>query len=361
MLAGANTFSGLSTVSGGTLTLANALALQQSTFDCGSSGTAGLSFGTLAAATFGGLQGTNNLTLLNTASAAVTLSVGNNGASTVYNGSLGGGSLTKIGGGTLTLTGANTYGGATTISAGTLQIGNGGAGGSIASGTVTDNATLAFDLSGTATYATAVGGAGKLTQLGPGTLVLTGSNTYSGVTTVSAGTLALANTLALQQSTFDCGSSGTAGLSFGTLAAATFGGLQGTNSLTLLNTASAAVALSVGNNGASTVYNGSLGDAGSLTKIGGGTLTLTGANTYGGATTISAGTLQIGNGGAGGSIASTTVTDNATLAFNLSGTATYAGAVGGTGNWCKWGPARWCSPGPIPTVALRSLAAARST
>ena len=335
----ANTYGGLTSISAGTLLLANTLALQQSTFDCGSSGTAGLSFGTLAAATFGGLQGTNNFTLSNTASAAVALSVGNNGANTVYNGILGGGgSLTKIGGGTLTLTGANTYGGATTISAGTLQLGNGGAGGSIASGTVTDNATLAFNLSGTATYATAVGGTGNLTQLGPGTLVLTGSNTSSGVTTVSAGTLALANTLALQQSTFDCGSSGTAKLSFGTLAAATFGGLQGTNNFSLLNASSVAVAFSVGNNGANTTYNGILGGAGSLTKIGGGTLTLTGASTYGGATTISAGTLQIGNGGTSGSIASGTVTDNATLAFNRSGTATYATAVGGTGNLTQLGP-----------------------
>ena len=86
--------------------------------------------------------------------------------------------------------------------------------------------------------------------MGPGTLVLTGANTFSGLTRVTAGTLRLANALALQQSTFNCGSSGTAGLSFGTLTAATFGGLQGTNNFTLLNTASAAVALSVGNNGA---------------------------------------------------------------------------------------------------------------
>ena len=39
--------------------------------------------------------------------------------------------LTKSGTGTLTLTGTNTYTGGTTISAGTLQLGNAGATGSI--------------------------------------------------------------------------------------------------------------------------------------------------------------------------------------------------------------------------------------
>ena len=44
------------------------------------------------------------------------------------------------------LTGANTYSGGTTISAGTLQIGNGGTTGSIA-GNIVDNAALIFNRS----------------------------------------------------------------------------------------------------------------------------------------------------------------------------------------------------------------------
>ena len=56
------------------------------------------------------------------------------------------GSLVQLGSGALTLTGNNTYSGGTTISAGTLQIGNGGTSGSI-TGNVTDNGTLAFDRS----------------------------------------------------------------------------------------------------------------------------------------------------------------------------------------------------------------------
>ena len=68
--------------------------------------------------------------------------------------------------------------------------------------------------------------------------------------------------------------------------AATLGGLQGTNALSLLNTSSAAVALSVGNNGATTTYSGLLGGGGSLTKIGGGTLTLSGSTARRGGTRL---------------------------------------------------------------------------
>src|SRR5206468_2628935 len=53
-------------------------------------------------------------------------------------------SLTKVGGGTLILAAANTYTGGTTISGGTLQLGNGGASGSIV-GNVVNNAVFAIN------------------------------------------------------------------------------------------------------------------------------------------------------------------------------------------------------------------------
>ena len=129
-LTGTNTFSGPTTVSGGALDLDNSNALQNSTLMATSgsvtfdSGVASKTF------SFGGLSGSGNLTLLNTAGTAVALTVGGNNASTTYSGVLRptGGSLTKVGAGSLLITGENTYTGLTTISAGTLQLGDGTSG-----------------------------------------------------------------------------------------------------------------------------------------------------------------------------------------------------------------------------------------
>ena len=99
------------------------------------------------------------------------------------------GSVTQIGTGTTILTGTSTYTGGTTISAGTLQLGNGGPTGSIV-GNVIDNGALTFDLSGRlVTFAGAISGTGNVNQIGTGTTILSGNNTYSGATTVSAGIL----------------------------------------------------------------------------------------------------------------------------------------------------------------------------
>ncbi len=95
---------------------------------------------------------------------------------------------------TLTLTGANTYTGGTTISAGTVQIGNGGTTGSIV-GDATNNGTLAFDHSDHVDFAGVISGSGSLTQLGGGTLTLSGANTYTGGTTVSAGILSVSGSI----------------------------------------------------------------------------------------------------------------------------------------------------------------------
>ena len=126
-LSGLNTFSGQTQVTGpAALLLANAGALQNSTYAGGAAN--GLAFlPGIGSFTLGGLSGSDNLTLSDTGGAAVTLQVGNNGASTTYSGGLSGpGGLAKIGSGVLSLAGPNTYHGATSVSQGTLALGPGG-------------------------------------------------------------------------------------------------------------------------------------------------------------------------------------------------------------------------------------------
>jgi autotransporter-associated beta strand protein len=106
-----------------------------------------------------------------------------------------GGSLTKIGGGTLTLTGANSFTGATTISAGTLQLGNGGATGSLA-GNIVNNAALVIDRSGTLTLSGVISGAGSFTQNGSVTTTLSAASPYTGATTINGGALLVNGSIA---------------------------------------------------------------------------------------------------------------------------------------------------------------------
>ena len=105
----------------------------------------------------------------------------------------GDGALTKNGASTLILTADNGYAGGTTINSGTLQVGNGGATGSIGTGPVLDEGGLVFNRSGIVTVPGAITGTGSLTQMGVAgaTLVLTGANTYAGGTTIASGILQL--------------------------------------------------------------------------------------------------------------------------------------------------------------------------
>ena len=81
-----------------------------------------------------------------------------------------------------------------------------------------------------------------------------------------------------------------------------------------------------------------------LQKSGSGNLTLWGSNTYTGVTTVCGGTLQLGARGGGGSLStSSTIIDNATMAFSRSNTVTQgidftAAAIAGSGELVQMGP-----------------------
>ena len=247
----------------------------------------------------------------------------------------GSGNVTLAGTGMLTLTGSNTFTGGATVSAGTLQIGDGTSNGSLsATGGVANNSALVFNVSGGGqqTYNGSISGLGNLTQAGSGTLNLGGANTFSGTTMVTGGTLNLANSGALQGSTVIAPTAG--GLSF-VGNAFTFGGLSGAGNVTLHNTSGSAIALTVGGNNGNTTYSGVLSaTGGSLTKAGSGTLILTNGNTYTGPTTIAGGTLQLGDGsGHDGSLSNlSNINNNASLVYALSGSQAYSGTISGMGN-----------------------------
>jgi autotransporter-associated beta strand protein len=141
-LSTANTFSGQTTIAGGAVKLSDANALQNSTVVINAAN--GLTFSnSIGTFNVGGLNGTNTTALVDSSSAAVTLSVGANNAGTTYSGILtGAGSLAKVGTGTLVLNGASTYSGGTTVSAGILAAQNAVAPGMISpfgAGSVTVN------------------------------------------------------------------------------------------------------------------------------------------------------------------------------------------------------------------------------
>ena len=121
-------------------------------------------------------------------------------ASTVNNftfggaGAIGGtGRLVKDGGSTLTILTDNSYSGGTTISGGTIVVGNGGTSGSLGSGPIADSGALAYNREDVFTVANPISGSGSLQQLGAGTLILAGNNSY-GATFIAAGaTLQIGN------------------------------------------------------------------------------------------------------------------------------------------------------------------------
>lgn len=189
-------------------------------------------------------------------------------------------SLTKQGKGTLILSADNTYSGGTRIAEGTLQLGNGGSTGSIV-GDVFNNGTLAFNRRDTYTFDGHIDGSGQLVQRGSGSTVLTQDNTYAGGTVLAGGTLQVARDENLGQAN--------GGLRFegGTLKASE--SFDSARAITLAQAGTFEVA-----EGKELGLNGQVSGPGDLRKVGAGTLRLTDITNAYGNTWVEAGTL-VGN------------------------------------------------------------------
>jgi autotransporter-associated beta strand protein len=293
VLSGANTYTGTTTVSQGTLRLdANAPS--------GSAGTLGSATSTVTIND--GSTGSNNTALLiGTSGVTVGRAI----------------SVANLGTGTTTL-GGNIASGTGTFS-----------------GAITLNRDTNFNADGTSniTFQTgAISGSGNLTKTGTGTVTLSGANTYSGTTNIGtaggsdAGTLTLGANDVLPGTTVNVfggtlnyntrtdtigalnlggGASGSTAIVSGTSGTLTLGGNLAYNATNNPNGATISGNLALGANRTFTIGDSSAATADTsisavisgggfgITKSGAGTLALSGANTYTGATTISQGTLQL--------------------------------------------------------------------
>ncbi|EGL3157023.1 autotransporter outer membrane beta-barrel domain-containing protein [Salmonella enterica subsp. enterica serovar Kentucky] len=379
-LSGSNSYTGGTTISGGTLVASNVEAL--GTGDVTNNATLELNTGGDFINNIGGtgrveksgddtltLSGSNTYTggtLINggtlVASNVEALGTGDvtdnatlalNTGGTFDNAISGSGQVVKSGDETLTLSGTNSYTGGTTISGGTLVATNVEA---LGSGDVTDDATLELNTGGT--FDNAISGSGQVVKSGDKMLTLSGANSYSGGTLISDGTLVASNVEAL--GTGDVTNNATLALNTGGDFTNNISGsgqvvksgddtltLSGANSYTGGTTISGGtlVATNVDALGTGDVTNSStlelntggtfdnaISGSGQVVKSGDETLTLSGSNTYTGGTLISGGTLVATNGDA---LGTGDVTDNATLELNTGGT--FDNVISGSGQVVKSG------------------------
>jgi fibronectin-binding autotransporter adhesin len=330
LLTGANTFSGPTIITAGTLQIGNAAALGTSS--------ATFSGGTLDlnghALTMRGINGTAG-TITDSSTTAAVLTDSLAAGTVTFAGSIVNGSgtvgLTTSGSGVQILTGSsNTYGGGTTIGGtSTLVIGDGVTNLGSLPGNVSDGHTLVFNTPGgdTFSYGGNISGTGSVVLSGTGKVNLSGTNTMTGGVTVNSGTLQLGSNTGVSSAPV-------------TMANATFDLNSFSPTITALSSASTSINAVITNSstaavstltvGATGNYYGTISDG---AAVGGTALTLTGGtlglfnanNSYTGPTTINGGVLLLKG---GGSLANTAVAINTGGALSTSGiTSKIAGLV----------------------------------
>ena len=286
VLSGNNTYSGTTTINGGTLRLGASNRISDSSaVVMGSGVTFDLNENSEIIAS---LAGAGIVLLSSDVANPGALTMGGDNSSTLFSGSLSGfGSVTKNGAGTFTLTGISASNVALTVNNGTLQIGNGGSTGSV-SGNITNNAVVTFNRTGSLGYSGTISGAGDLNKEGAGTLTLNAANAGTGNTTVKGGTLQYGIANAIHSSSaVEVQTGATLNLNGHT---STVGSLAG-NGTVSLGTAS----LTMGGSGATTLFTGSMSSTGGsvLTKTGAGIFSLSGSLTNLGSISLTGGTLTL--------------------------------------------------------------------
>jgi autotransporter-associated beta strand repeat len=264
-LYGANTYTGPTTIHSGTLWLGQGGSLSPASAITAS--------GTLAINRYGGTitQGEDFGTISGT------------------------GELGLYGDGTFVLTSDNSFSGRTFIySNGTLQLGNGGATGSVAGDISNYGGTVVFNRNGDRTFNGVISGNGGITNAG-NILRFSAAQTYTGPTRIDSGVLVLPTTAdnALSSSTVVTVAAG-AKLDLSGRNQ-TLAGLAGGGSVYSFNSTASTLTLAVGAGQAHT-FSGNLGSTDphfGLIKSGAGTQILSGVNSYTGETTVSGGTLKV--------------------------------------------------------------------
>jgi fibronectin-binding autotransporter adhesin len=377
-LAGSNSYAGSTTLSGGTLELANANALAGTDTITFSGGTLRYTAAASAADISGKIAGSGS-----------AISVDTNGQDVDFAGNIAAtnaGGLTKSGAGTLTLSGSNAYTGTTTVAGGTLEIAVAAAlpaatftldGGTIVNATGTGS----FGAGGVGAISLGPGGGvllsdtrldmngvisgpsptasltyGRVNSVGVDFVVINGTNTYEGGTILqSSGLLVVVN----NNSAFGTGTLELAGARIRSRAglprtltnAVTISAntpfnagvndpnLTFTGPVTLTGgdrTLQVDNVLSSGDSGV--IFTNAIGDGGNgygITKTGAGVLEFGGANTFSGATTVSAGTLRLTDAAAVGDSSGLSLASGASLDLSALGSGLTLGtgqSLGGAGS-----------------------------